>query len=317
MTTYFQASGVEVAIWIPPLVALVVSFCTSMGGVSGAFLLLPFQVSALGYTAPSVSATNQVFNVVAIPGGVWRYIREGRMVWPLCLVVVAGSVPGTLVGALTRITYLRDPSHFKVFVALVLLYVGGRMIRDLTGARARTVKTVAVEQSFQTLARHRRQEPVSRDPLPVVVGRTFTSRRASYEFCGERFEFSTIGVAVLSFVVGIVGGIYGIGGGAVIAPLLVSFFRLPVYTIAGTALLSTCVTSVAGVGIYHMLAPFYPAQSIAPDWPLGLLFGAGGVAGMYLGARFQKYVPSRAIKWMLSVVLLFTAGKYLLDLLPP
>jgi uncharacterized membrane protein YfcA len=314
MLTYFPASDVEVAIWVPPLVALVVSFCTCMGGVSGAFLLLPFQVSVLGYTAPSVSATNQVFNVVAIPSGVWRYIREGRMIWPLCLIVLAGSLPGTMVGALTRITYLRDPGLFKVFVAVVLLYVGGRMIRDLTRPQARDQKTAVAEQSFQALARHRRREPTAPDPLPVVAVRTFTSRCTSFEFCGERFAFSTMGAVTLSFVVGIVGGIYGIGGGAVLAPLLVSVFGLPVYAIAGTALLTTGVTSVVAVGVYQVLALFHPTQSVAPDWPLGLLFGAGGVVGMYLGARCQKYVPSRAIKWMLSAVILFIAGRYLLDL---
>ena len=60
----FPASGVEVSPLVPPLVAFVVSFFTSMGGVSGAFLLLPFQMSFLGYVAPSVSATNQLFNIV-------------------------------------------------------------------------------------------------------------------------------------------------------------------------------------------------------------------------------------------------------------
>jgi hypothetical protein len=65
-----------------------------MGGVSGAFLLLPFQVSFLNYTAPSVSATNQVFNIVAIPSGVYRYIREGRMLWPLTWAVIIGTLPG-------------------------------------------------------------------------------------------------------------------------------------------------------------------------------------------------------------------------------
>jgi uncharacterized membrane protein YfcA len=50
-----------------------------MGGISGAFLLLPFQMSVLGYTNPSVSATNQFYNVVATPGGVWRlYLDSGR-----------------------------------------------------------------------------------------------------------------------------------------------------------------------------------------------------------------------------------------------
>ncbi len=93
---FFQTADIEVALWIPPLTAFVISFFTSMGGVSGAFLLLPFQVSFLGYTNPSVSATNQVFNIVAIPSGVYRYWREGRMVWPLTWVVIAGTLPGVL-----------------------------------------------------------------------------------------------------------------------------------------------------------------------------------------------------------------------------
>ncbi len=90
---FFQTAGIETAIWIPPLVAFAISFFTSMGGVSGAFLLLPFQMSFLGYTNPSVSATNQVFNIVAIPSGVYRYWKEGRMVWPLTVTL---SVPGVI-----------------------------------------------------------------------------------------------------------------------------------------------------------------------------------------------------------------------------
>ncbi len=61
---------------------------------------------------------------------------------------------------------------------------------------------------------------------------------------------------------------------------------------------------------YQAIAPFYPALAVAPDWPLGLLFGLGGMAGMYLGARGQKFVPARLIKIMLSLIILFTALKY-------
>jgi len=103
---FFQAAGIEVALWIPPLVAFAISFFTSMGGVSGAFLLLPFQMSFLGYTNPSVSATNQLFNIVAIPSGVYRYWKEGRMVWPLTWVVVAGTLPGVFIGAVVMFTLL-------------------------------------------------------------------------------------------------------------------------------------------------------------------------------------------------------------------
>ncbi len=104
----FPVSGVEVNPLIPPLVALVVSTFTSMGGVSGAFLLLPFQVSILNFTSPAVSPTNLVFNIVAIPSGVYRFIREGRMNWPVTWVVMLGTLPGLLFGALIRVNWLPD-----------------------------------------------------------------------------------------------------------------------------------------------------------------------------------------------------------------
>jgi uncharacterized protein len=64
---------------------------------------------------------------------------------------------------------------------------------------------------------------------------------------------------------------------------------------------------------YQALAPFHPAISVAPDWLLGVLFGVGGMVGMYLWARAQKHVPARAIKWMLAGIIVLTAGKYVLE----
>lgn len=49
----FPVSGVEVNPLMPPLISLVISTFTSLGGVSGAFLLPPFQVSILHFTNPA------------------------------------------------------------------------------------------------------------------------------------------------------------------------------------------------------------------------------------------------------------------------
>ena len=78
--------------------------------------------------------------------------------------------------------------------------------------------------------------------------------------------------------------------------------------------MGTFITSIAGVSFYQAIAPLYPSLAVAPDWPLGLLFGVGGAAGMYCGARLQKHVPARFIKWMLVAVILFVAGRYLLGI---
>lgn len=314
----FEVAGIEVQPWVPPLVALVISFFTSMGGVSGAFLLLPFQMSVLGYVNPSVSSTNQFFNIVAIPSGVWRFIREGRMVWPLTWVVVAGTLPGVLVGAIVRVRYLPDARNFKLFMAVVLLYIGVRMVRDLMrqmkdqagGAKAAEERFRAQVARFRELAKTREAHGETLQAVRVV---RFTGTRIVYEFYGETYDVSTWGILSLSLVVGVIGGTYGIGGGAIIAPFLVSFFGLPVYTVAGAALMGTFITSVAGVAFYQAMAPYYPNMSVAPDWMLGFLFGIGGMAGMYLGARCQKHVPARHIKAMLSGLIVFLAVKYALD----
>lgn len=316
----FETAGIEVHAWIPPLVAFVISFFTSMGGVSGAFLLLPFQMSFLGYTAPSVSATNQLFNIVAIPSGVYRYWKEGRMVWPLTWIVVTGTLPGVLLGAVVRVKYLPDPMQFKIFAALVLLYIGIRMIRDLlkkkNGAQAKSQS----EKRFQEMVKRHGTEGKNAEQVDFVsrsaVKLTQVDfRRLGFTFYDEQFDVSSSGIFMLSLVVGMVGGVYGIGGGSIIAPFFVTFFGLPVYIVAGAALMGTFVTSIAGVVFYQAIAPFYPSMSVAPDWLLGILFGFGGMAGMYLGARCQKYVPAKIIKWMLACIIIFTALKYVVEAL--
>lgn len=303
---FFSTAGIEIAVWVPPLVAFVVSFFTSMGGVSGAFLLLPFQMSFLGYTHPSVSATNQLFNIVAIPSGVYRYWREGRMVWPLTWIVVLGTLPGVFIGAVVRVTWLPDPRLFKLFAAGVLMYIGVKMIRDVL---SQNNKKNSSEKRFQTLMKAWRSDGSTVNPSTVTH---VNIRRLGFTFYDESFDVSFPGIFFLSFIVGIVGGIYGIGGGSIIAPFFVTFFRLPVYIVAGAALMGTFVTSIAGVAFYQAIAPFYPHLSVAPDWLLGILFGIGGMAGMYLGARCQRFVPARTIKWMLAGIMVVTAARYVL-----
>ena len=147
----------------------------------------------------------------------------------------------------------------------------------------------------------------------IVTNTRFTLKQIQFKFDGQEFSFSFPGVFLLCLIVGIVGGIYGIGGGAIIAPFLVAFFYLPVYAVAGAALMGTFITSFAGVIIYMILASNYPGMSVAPDWYLGLLFGIGGFFGMYLGAKCQKYVPAYIIKLILCFCILFIASKYIFD----
>lgn len=291
----FPVSGVETWLWLPPLVAFAVSLFSSMVGISGAFLLLPFQMSVLHYTAPSVSATNLVFNLVAIPSGVFRYMRDGRMNWPLLWTIAAGTLPGVAIGYFVRVWWLPDPAAFKAFAACVLAYLAWRLLSEFLPGRRRS------------------RLPDTATPPKDAVLQTLsvTPNRVTFRFGEQVHAFNLPAMLALALGVGIVGGIYGIGGGAIIAPFCIAYFRLPVHAVAGAALAATFITSVAGVAWYSVL-PAPAGVATHPDWMLGGLFGLGGLAGMYLGAAMQPRVPQRLLKLGLALLLGVMAATYLL-----
>ncbi|CAA9454388.1 MAG: putative membrane protein [uncultured Rubrobacteraceae bacterium] len=304
---YFPVSGIEAN----PLLLLLAAFCISLlttpAGVSGAFLLLPFQVSVLGFTSPAVSPTNLIYNVVATPGGIYRYVREGRVVWPLAWTVVLGTLPGVFIGAVLRVTYFSDPRAFKVFVGFVLLYLGARLLYEaLRRLHAATPHPPAEASSGEGILRAE----------GVVRTTSVSARGVEYEYAGRRFSFGTVPVLLLSFVVGIIGGIYSIGGGSIIAPFFVLIFGLPVYTVAGAALISTFLTSVAGVVFFQVLDATGVGgnAAVAPDWLLGVVLGVGGLAGTYAGARVQKFLPEMWIRTVLGTLVVLLALSYISQL---
>ena len=268
---HFPVSGVDCPIWLPPAAAFIVALVTAPAGISGAFLLLPFQMSVLGFVTPAVTPTNLIYNTVATPGGVYRYIVERRMAWALAWTIVLGTLPGVFVGAFIRIRYLPDPRRCKFFVGLVLLGLGLRLVRDVFHG------------------------PPDAPPADQASG-----------------PFGTASLVTVSLIVGLIGGIYGVGGGAIIAPYLMAILGLSAYAVAGAALFGTFLTSIAGVISFELLGRTALASGAAvhPDWTLGLLFGIGGLCGSYCGARLQKHLPERWIRLMLAVLLLSLALAY-------
>ncbi|SFG81216.1 hypothetical protein SAMN05660649_02767 [Desulfotomaculum arcticum] len=318
---YFPVSGVEINPVIPPLVAFIVSSITASAGVSGAFLLLPFQVSVLHYTSPSVSPTNLIYNIVAIPGGLYRFIKEGRMAWPLTWVMSIGTLPGVFLGSWIRIAYLPDPRSFKLFMGGVLLYLGVKIVTEFTGgSKKQKAQNKALEQKFKERVAQIKAESNQKIAagLPadaVVKTKHFSLAKIEYEFWGETYSFSTTTIFTLALAVGLIGGIYGIGGGAIIAPFCVSILGLPVYTVAGAALAGTFLTSIAGVIFYSILAMTAVGAStnVAPDWALGALFGVGGLLGTYCGAYIQKYLQENIVKVIMAALILFLALQYIIQ----
>jgi uncharacterized protein len=112
----------------------------------------------------------------------------------------------------------------------------------------------------------------------------------------------------LALIVGVVGGIYGIGGGSILGPILAGR-GIPINVLAPAALVSTFLTSIVGAGTYGLLS--LAANGTAPDWALGLLCGLGGIAGGYLGAWLQPFLPEKILRLLLAAVAFTLAVLYI------
>jgi uncharacterized protein len=112
----------------------------------------------------------------------------------------------------------------------------------------------------------------------------------------------------LALIVGTVGGIYGIGGGSLLAPILLAT-GFSAYEVAPATIAATFLTSVVGVLTYQLLQLTH-GGAIAPEWILGAWIGAGGFAGSYLGARLQRRLPETSIRRLLGLIACLIAARY-------
>jgi hypothetical protein len=242
--------------------AFVVSAVATPAGISGAVLLLPFQVSVLGTPSPAVTPTNLLYNVVSTPGALYRYRRQHQTGGRLALILITGTLPGVIAGSVIRVELVPGPRVFDLLVAALLLPLGSWL------AASRPARDHA--------------RPARQIPAPLLIG--------------------------LATVTGCVGGIYGIGGGAVLAPILIGSGRRAA-EVAPAALASTFVTSLGGVLTFTLLS--ISKGPVAPNWPTGIALGIGGIAGGYVGARIQSRLPDTLIRRVVGILAMAIAARYL------
>jgi hypothetical protein len=118
-------------------------------------------------------------------------------------------------------------------------------------------------------------------------------------------------VSPIALIVGVIGGIYGIGGGSFLAPILL-IGGYSVFEVAPAALLSTMAASIVGVGTFILLGVASASSAqITPEWGVGIAAGLGGMVGAYVGASAQSRVPEAALRRLLGCLALVIAVRYL------
>lgn len=121
---------------------------------------------------------------------------------------------------------------------------------------------------------------------------------------------------LLGAAVGGLGGLFGIGGGTVLVPVLLLLFdaqHFPaehqLHLALGTSMATILFTALASLYKHH--------QHGAVDWPLVRTIAPGILAGTGLGSLLATRIPTHWVGLCFALFVYFAAAQILFDLKPP
>ena len=108
-------------------------------------------------------------------------------------------------------------------------------------------------------------------------------------------------LATVGLTVGLLSGLFGVGGGFLIVPALVTFASMGLSRAVGTSLLVMSLVGLAGVAGHLWQGREIP-------WELTLLFVAGSVPGLFVGSALTRRLSRPLLSRIFAVMILAVAG---------
>jgi uncharacterized membrane protein YfcA len=109
----------------------------------------------------------------------------------------------------------------------------------------------------------------------------------------------TLKLAAIAVMAGLFSGLFGVGGGTVIVPLLVLWFAYDEREATGTSLAAIVIIAAAAAGVQGGYVNVHVDD--------GLLVGIPALFGVVGGTWLQQRVPLRAISLLFALLLTATA----------
>ena len=299
----FPLAGVRVPVWHVIWMGFWTGYTMAVVGEAAGIFALPYTMSILQFTTPSVTPTTQLLTFLNPFGALFGFRRNRQHNLDLALWVCLGGVAGGLVGPFIRITALADVEPFTFVVGLALLVAGVHLcFAARRGFRDR--KTGAgLDARFHRAAEERRAKGLAPSGIPAGEPIRTTSRGSGHftiEYWGEQWRLSRLTLTVTGLLVGVISSALGVGGGFLLVPIFSAIYRLPMYVLVAATIPYVIVLSAVGLFTYSVIVPAFTGVLIPPEWAWGFFAAAGGILGAWCAAKTQRFVPEHLLKLMLG-----------------
>ncbi len=247
------------------LLCLPIAVLASMVGIGGGVFVVPLWLAA-GFSFVAASSASLVMTTALGASAAVVYLRKG-LVEP-ALVFTIGPAAWLVSFASGFLSGHLDERLLRGAFACVLLGLSLLLFK----------------------------QPQARGQAPAATGGRWSLRR---EREGEVYFIPLVGAAGAGALAGLLAGLFGIGGGVLIVPILTLAFRIPIHIAVASSSLLLALTSVFGAS-GHALAGHI-------DWLPALAAAATAVLGAQLGARLTSRLKPHHLRRLLALVLFAVA----------
>jgi uncharacterized protein len=265
------------AAFLLAMLGFIVGTIGTLIGAGGGFILVPVLLLIYPDMKPEV-ITSISLGVVFLNAfsGSLAYARMKRIDYRSAIVFALATLPGSIIGAL--VTEMIPKRTFNLILGILLVVIAIFLfIRPYEGA----------------LGYHKKKGGLTHRTLTDKDGHTY-----SYSF------HIWIGI-VMSFFVGFLSSLLGIGGGIIHVPVLTSLLNFPVHIATATSHLVLAIMAITGTLVHIIQGNF------RGEWFRTIFIGIGVIAGAQLGAYLSHRIQPTWIVRTLALALLLVGVRLL------
>jgi len=257
------------------LIGFLSAFVGSLVGLGGGIVFVPAMlflydtVEAFSWATPQtivgISLITMVFTGMS---STLAYYKLKRVDVRTGVIFLIGSLPGSVFGSWMNTKM--DLQSFSIYFGILMLVVFFMMLID----REKLLKNKQLEITDKT--------------------RTFVIDNETYQY-----NVQIVPAFILSFAVGLLSGLFGIGGGTISVPAMILFFGIPVQIAIGTSMFMIFFISIISSTTHIVLGHIV--------WKYMLFFIIGSYIGGTVGARTSKLFTGKTLEWFLKIVIVIAA----------
>ena len=296
MITFPELPGIDISIFLLIFIGLGAGILSGFAGVGGAFIVTPALI-ILGFPANFAVGTSLTWVMGNSVVGALRHRKLGNVDTKLGLVLLVAAMSGMEVGVKilnwTRDIGLADEVVLSISICMLLI-VGVYTLLECSARKRQLDKMLARGEK-----------------LPPAMRAAYLSQKLQSINIPPMLHFAKSGVIIslwiivlVGFLIGMLAGLIGVGGGFIMVPSLVYLIGLPSFMAVGTDLFQIIFSAAYGCVRHTMSGNVIIFASL-------IMIVASSI-GVQFGALVTRYVRGVSLRCILGIsILLFAVGTIL------